>query len=215
MNNVIAIINDPDVTLGTIPSSVKTLNAWEVSWESLDLTNTYIILGGHMGSYDDSEYEYLKPEKKWLKSAVKNNTKILGICLGAQLLSDSLGGEAYLADNIEFGFKSLNFETDTEKFSEFTDVKVFTWHRDTFLIPPGAKLVAYTNFPQIYTIKNTVAFQFHPEISKALFTKWYGKEGSKEELANFNVDSELNYLEENIDSLSLAMNNFLNKWLVS
>jgi GMP synthase-like glutamine amidotransferase len=137
MNNVIAIINDPDVTLGTIPSSVKTLNAWEVSWENLDLTNTYIILGGHMGSYDDSEYEYLKPEKKWLKSAVQNNTKILGICLGAQLLSDALGGNAYLADNIEFGFKSLNFETDMEKFSEFTDVKVFTWHRDTFLIPPA------------------------------------------------------------------------------
>ena len=76
-------------------------------------------------------------------------------------------------------------------------------------------LISATNFPQIYTIKNTVAFQFHPEISKALFTKWYEKEGSKEELANFNVDSELNYLEENIDSLSLAMNNFLNKWLVS
>ena len=102
MNKTIAIINDPDVTLGTLPTSIETVNAWEAEWKKFSINDNYIILGGHMGAYEDEKYEYLKKEKHWLKNAVENNTKILGICLGAQLIADSTGGEAYLSKEIEF-----------------------------------------------------------------------------------------------------------------
>ena len=62
-----------------------------------------------MGAYEDEKYEYLKKEKNWIKYAVESNTKILGICLGAQLIADSNGGEAYLSKEIEFGLKDLTF----------------------------------------------------------------------------------------------------------
>ena len=107
MNKTIAIVNDPDVTLGTLPSSIITINAWEADWKKFNLNDNYIILGGHMGAYEDEKYEYLKKEKNWIKYAVECNTKILGICLGAQLIADSTGGEAFLSKEIEFGLKDL------------------------------------------------------------------------------------------------------------
>jgi hypothetical protein len=49
----IAIINDPQVTLGSIqPNDIDQIFAWEIDWKSLSPKDNYIILGGHMGAYD-------------------------------------------------------------------------------------------------------------------------------------------------------------------
>ncbi len=216
-NKTIAIVNDPKVTLGSISNDIQLINAWNVNWENLNLNDNYIILGGHMGSYQENEFSYLKEEKDWLKIAVTNNTKILGICLGAQLIADALGGKAYLSENIEFGFKELNFNKniDSKFFNQFKNIKVFTWHRDTFEIPYDAELIASTNFPQIFKLYNTVALQFHPEINLDLFNSWYENEVSKIELKNFDINSELSYLTKNSISLNKAVNSFIDDWLLA
>ncbi len=216
-NKTIAIVNDPKVTLGSISNDIQLINAWNVNWENLNLNDNYIILGGHMGSYQENEFSYLKEEKDWLKIAVTNNTKILGICLGAQLIADALGGKAYLSENIEFGFKELKFNKniDSKFFNQFKNIKVFTWHRDTFEIPYDAELIASTNFPQIFKLYNTVALQFHPEINLDLFNSWYENEVSKIELKNFDINSELSYLTKNSISLNKAVNSFIDDWLLA
>lgn len=216
-NKTIAIVNDPKVTLGSISNDIQLINAWNVNWENLNHNDNYIILGGHMGSYQENEFSYLKEEKDWLKIAVTNNTKILGICLGAQLIADALGGKAYLSENIEFGFKELNFNKniDSKFFNQFKNIKVFTWHRDTFEIPYDAELIASTNFPQIFKLYNTVALQFHPEINLDLFNSWYENEVSKIELKNFDINSELSYLTKNSISLNKAVNSFIDDWLLA
>ncbi|MFL2647968.1 MAG: hypothetical protein EVA29_00355 [Candidatus Actinomarinales bacterium] len=215
MNKTIAIINDPNVTLGTLPSTIIMQNAWEADWSKFNHNDNYIILGGHMGAYEEEKYEYLKKEKEWIRNAVENNSKILGICLGSQLVADSLDGEAYLSDEIEFGFKKLNFISKDEKFSDFEDSVVFTWHRDTFKIPSEAQLIAHTDFPQIYTIKNTVCIQFHPEVTVELFDKWYDSEISKKELKNYDVELTRNKLINHEKLMYQKVNSFYKKWLDS
>ena len=213
MNKTIAIVNDPDVTLGTLPSSIITINAWEADWKKFNLNDNYIILGGHMGSYDDQKFTYLQKEKEWLKYAINSNAKILGICLGSQLIADAMGGAAFLSKNIEFGFKNLEFLINDSLFDDFKNTKVFSWHRDTFNIPPEATLIAKTEYPQIYSIKNSLALQFHPEIKLDLFENWYDSDLSKEELVNYDVHSELNYLKNNSQHLEKTMHSFYNKWI--
>ncbi len=209
----IAIINDPDVTLGSLEgNNIKILNAWEIDWEKMPPSYDYIILGGHMGAYDTDKYPYLLSEKNWLSKSVNNEVKILGICLGSQLVADSLDGEAYLSDKIEFGFKKLNFIRKDDIFSDFIDTEVFTWHRDTFKIPTNAQLIADTDFPQIYKIKNTVCIQFHPEVTLKLFDKWYDSEVSKEELKNYDVDGTRNNLINNEKLMKQKVNKLFNKW---
>ena len=211
--STIAIINDSEVTAGSLPNNIISINAWDINWDELSLDDNYIILGGHMGSYDDQKFTYLQEEKEWLKYAINSNAKILGICLGSQLIADAMGGAAFLSKNIEFGFKNLEFLIDDSLFDDFKNTKVFSWHRDTFNIPPEATLIAKTEYPQIYSIKNSLALQFHPEIKLDLFENWYDSDLSKEELANYDVGSELNYLKENSQQLEKTMHNFYNKWI--
>ena len=71
---------------------------------------------------------------------------------------------------------------------------VATFKVDTFKIPSKAKLIAETDFPQIYKIKNTVCIQFHPEVTVELFDKWYESEVSKKELKNYDVELTRNKL---------------------
>ena len=215
MNKTIAIINDSEVTTGSLPNDIISINAWEVNWDLLSFDDSYIVLGGHMGSYDDEKFSYLQAEKLWLKKAINEDTKILGICLGSQLIADAMGGKAYLSENIEFGFKNLNFLVEDTLFEDFKNTKVFSWHRDTFDIPPGATLVAKTEFPQIYIIKNTTALQFHPEIKTDLFKAWYDSDLSKQELESYDVQSEVQYLNNNSQQLEHSMINFYSKWIKS
>ena len=211
--STIAIINDSEVTAGSLPNNIISINAWDINWDDLSLDDNYIILGGHMGSYDDQKFTYLQEEKEWLKYAINSNAKILGICLGSQLIADAMGGAAFLSKNNEFGFKNLEFLIDDSLFDDFKNTKVFSWHRDTFNIPPEATLIAKTEYPQIYSIKNSLALQFHPEIKLDLFENWYDSDLSKEELANYDVHSELNYLKDNYQQLEKTMHNFYNKWI--
>ncbi len=211
--STIAIINDSEVTAGSLPNNIISINAWDIDWNDLSLDDNYIILGGHMGSYDDQKFTYLQEEKEWLKYAINSNAKILGICLGSQLIADAMGGAAFLSKNIEFGFKNLEFLIDDSLFDDFKNTKVFSWHRDTFNIPPEATLIAKTEYPQIYSIKNSLALQFHPEIKLDLFENWYDSDLSKEELANYDVHSELHYLKVNSQQLEKTMHNFYNKWI--
>ena len=211
--STIAIINDSEVTAGSLPNNIISINAWDINWDNLSLDDNYIILGGHMGSYDDQKFTYLQEEKEWLKYAINSNAKILGICLGSQLIADAMGGAAFLSKNIEFGFKNLEFLIDDSLFDDFKNTKVFSWHRDTFNIPPEATLIAKTEYPQIFSIKNSLALQFHPEIKLDLFENWYDSDLSKEELANYDVHSELNYLKDNFQQLEKSMHNFYNKWI--
>ncbi len=213
INRTLAIVNDSEVTTGSLPKDITSINAWEIDWDALSLDDTYIILGGHMGSYDDKKFPYLQKEKQWLKKAINSDTKILGICLGSQLIADAMGGKAYLSEQIEFGFKDLNFIEEDSLFEDFKNSKVFSWHRDTFEIPPGATLVAKTNFPQIYKIKNTIALQFHPEIELNLFEAWYDSELSKQELECYDVKSEVQYLKDNSQQQEKSMINFYTKWM--
>ena len=212
-NKTIAIINDSEVTAGSLPDNINSINAWDINWDDLSLDDNFIILGGHMGAYDDQKFTYLQEEKKWLKYAINANSKILGICLGSQLIADAMGGSAFLSKNIEFGFKNLEFLIDDSLFDDFKNTKVFSWHRDTFNIPLEATLIAKTEYPQIFSIKNSLALQFHPEIKLDLFENWYDSDLSKEELANYDVHSELNYLKDNFQQLEKSMHNFYNKWI--
>ena len=74
--STIAIINDSDVTAGSLPNNIISINAWDINWDDLSLDDNYIILGGHMGSYDDQKFTYLQEEKEWLKYAINSNAKI-------------------------------------------------------------------------------------------------------------------------------------------
>ncbi len=50
-----------------------------------------IILGGDMGVHDEETFSWLIREKTFIREAIQADKRILGICLGAQLIAHELG----------------------------------------------------------------------------------------------------------------------------
>jgi len=128
-----------------------------------------IIMGGMMGAYEDEAFPWLVIEKKLIREAIETGRKVLGICLGAQLIASALGANVYKNDHSEIGFHQVKPLQDFHKvFSDSSgDLKFFQWHGDTFDLPDGACLIATSENVknQAFTWKNNVtALQFHPEM---------------------------------------------------
>jgi len=150
------------------PISISHLYAGEKLPDHSDY-DLLVILGGPMNIYEDDKYQWLTSEKNFIKQAISLRKKIFGICLGAQLLSDCLGGHVSKNEHKEIGWFPVKFEIleDVPLLngipSEFT---AFLWHGDTFSIPPGARRIASSeacpNQGFIYG-DSIIGFQFHIE----------------------------------------------------
>ncbi len=128
-----------------------------------------LVLGGPMNIYEYEEYPWLKEEKVFLKKAIREATifkkmAVVGICLGAQLISDALGGSVTENQYKEVGWFPVRSTNDMVPDS----LSVFHWHSDTFSIPKGAKCFSFSqgcaNQAFIYKQK-VLGLQFHLEMA--------------------------------------------------
>ncbi|MDT3496159.1 type 1 glutamine amidotransferase [Bacillus toyonensis] len=131
-----------------------------------------VILGGPMGVYDEERYPWLGLEKQFIKGAIQHRKLVLGICLGAQLIAEVIGGKVFKNNHKEIGWFPVKLAVDAKQydfFSEFPEEFVpFHWHADTFQLPPQAKRVAYSKgcINQAYVYEDhVVGLQFHLESS--------------------------------------------------
>jgi GMP synthase (glutamine-hydrolysing) len=130
-----------------------------------------IVLGGPMGVHDESQYPWLSDEKRSLETAIRSGTKVLGICLGAQLLADVLGAKVYPNQEKEIGWFPIEL-TDEGRRSPLGVLgrkrTVFHWHSDTFELPKGAMQLARSEAceNQAFQYEGSVlGFQFHLEMT--------------------------------------------------
>lgn len=132
-----------------------------------------IVMGGPMGVYDDDQYSWLAQEKEFIASAIAAGKKVMGICLGAQLIACVLGAKVTRNAHREIGWFPLEIpaEASTHPLGKILAqcTKVFHWHGDTFETPAQAQLIASSQAcaNQAYVIDNQVyGFQFHLETTE-------------------------------------------------
>ena len=105
-----------------------------------------VILGGPMNIYEEEEFPWLKREKKFIAEAIARQKVVLGICLGAQLVADVLGGKVFKNLHKEIGWYPVRLTPGARESSIFrllpAEFVAFHWHGDTFSIPPGGIRIA-------------------------------------------------------------------------
>ena len=129
-----------------------------------------IILGGPMSVHDEGLYPWLREEKDAIHGVLHGAKPILGICLGAQLLAESLGATVTPNTHKEIGWFPVFREGGeggppvVSCFPEQLDV--FHWHGETYTMPPGAyhfaSSMACRNQGFVYR-ESVVGLQFHLE----------------------------------------------------
>jgi GMP synthase (glutamine-hydrolysing) len=122
-----------------------------------------IICGGDMNVDEEHLYPWLRAEKKFIELCLEKSVKILGICLGGQLLAGVLGARVGPAPFWEVGWHLVKFE-HLPKFPE--EFEMFQWHGYSFDTPKGAIRIASNAIcqDQGFIYKNSaIGIQFHPE----------------------------------------------------
>lgn len=130
---------------------------------SIEQTDWVIILGGAMNVDDTVEFPWLKDEKRFLKEAVDAGKSCLGLCLGGQLLAQTLGGTVRKNEHWEAGWFRVALTGDGKSKDDLT---VFQFHQDAFTLPPGAERFATNAITANQAFKygeHVVGIQFHPE----------------------------------------------------
>lgn len=129
-----------------------------------------IVMGGPMSIHDEKDYPWLKQEKRFIRDCIKQGKKVLGICLGAQLIAEALGADIVPNQSREIGWFPLTINPALQ--ASFlkdvfpSSVDAFHWHGEVFSLPEGSVAVgssiACAN--QGFIVDDRVAaFQFHLE----------------------------------------------------
>ena len=179
-----------------------------------------IIMGGYMSIHDEINFPWLKKEKELIAAAIRQKKKILGVCLGSQLIADVSGATVYPNPEKEIGFMPVHF-TETAKqspfFKDFPDeATVFHWHGETFDLPDEAIHLAYTSAcrNQAYSIGNHIlGLQFHFEVTPKIVRDMIEQDGHELIPASYihsagKIMSDLHYLDSNKKMLFQLLDEF-------
>jgi GMP synthase (glutamine-hydrolysing) len=133
-----------------------------------------VVFGGPMSANDSDEF--VRRETDWLAVPLKEDKPFLGICLGAQMLVNHLGGkvDGHHEGAVEIGWYPLR-ATDEGKTLMHWPGMVYQFHREGFSLPAGATLLAtsdtYPNQAFRYG-RNAWGIQFHAELTRVMMQRW-------------------------------------------
>ncbi len=129
-----------------------------------------IVMGGPMSVHDEDEHPWLAEEKRHIRAAIDAGKKVLGICLGAQLIADALGAEVRPAEHKEIGWFEVERTDESDQCPVFYKLPrrfmAFHWHGERFALPDGARHLATSEAcdAQAFSYNDRVfALQFHVE----------------------------------------------------
>jgi GMP synthase (glutamine-hydrolysing) len=152
---------------------------------ALDEIDWLMVMGGSPSVWEEDKYPWLIPEKELIARALVHNKIILGICFGAQLLAQALGGTVSANCPKEIGWHDVNLTKAGRRSFLFRGIPdrftTFHWHSNCFTVPQGCTRLAFSeatpNQAFVSETRSIVGLQFHPEYTPAMvtyFSREYG-----------------------------------------
>lgn len=180
---VLAFRHGPSEGLGLIKN---VLDASGIACQYIDLyhapkapipdAEALILLGGSMSTNDN--LPFIKREIEHIRASIRMRKPVLGICLGAQLISKALGAKVYLNASKEIGWATVTFTEAGRNDPLFRGCEseiVFHWHGETFDLPEGADLLGSSAACRHQAFRfgdRLYGFQFHLEVTPEMILEW-------------------------------------------
>ena len=153
----------------------------------IDSFDLLMVMGGSQNAWDDQGYSWLREEKEFVAKAVDQGKLYLGICFGAQLLAEALGGKIFPNEHKEIGWHEVSLNQDGRESFLFRNVPpsfvTFHWHSDHFSLPDNCTRLAFSppteNQAFVCNERPAVGLQFHPEYTRDM-VKYYAAKRSQD-----------------------------------
>ncbi len=165
--------NQPNRTTGPLPD--------------LEVFDLIVVMGSVRSLTRKHDVEsWIYDELESLTAAHRRDQPILGICFGAQLLAEVVGGVVERSPITEIGWHPIQpTRLDTVPFGPGPWMQ---WHHDRFHAPPDADILATSPAgQQLFRLGRAVGAQFHPEITADILDGWLAAATSRY-LDQYNVD---------------------------
>jgi GMP synthase (glutamine-hydrolysing) len=154
-------------------SSTHTYNGEELpDAASIDFL---VIMGGPQSCTELDKYPYLRDEIALAKEIIAQNKPVLGVCLGAQIIGETLGAKTERSPAREIGVYPIHLTKAAETDPLFKTLPqsfdVMHWHNDMPGLPADAELLAYSEGCPRQIIKygkKVYGLQCHMELTSEL-----------------------------------------------
>ena len=189
----------------------------------LDPYDAMIVMGGPMDTWQEEIHPWLVPEKESIyEFACVQKKPYLGLCLGAQLLGEVVGGKVNKMDNPEIGILDINISNHNSIFKSMeNNIKVLQWHSyEISDLPDSATLLASSDVckVQAFSFERAYGLQFHVEQTNETVPQWSCipeyKTALEETLGSNALDKFTSGVDDNLaafnDSAKIIYNNFIN-----
>ena len=144
---------------------------------NLDQYDAMVVMGGPMDTWQEETYPWLKPEKEAIhKFTCINKKPFLGLCLGAQLLSEAVGGKVKKMKTPEIGVLKVSVKNNNSLFKGLNkELKVLQWHSyEAYDLPSSTNLLASSPAckVQAFSFDRAFGLQFHVEQTNKTVPEW-------------------------------------------
>jgi GMP synthase (glutamine-hydrolysing) len=153
-----------------------------------------LTFGGAMDVDQEDEHTWLPPEKALLAELLERGTPLLGVCLGAQLVSEAAGGKPRRASEPEIGWFEIEVTdegADDPLIGPLAPAfEGFEWHSYESGPPPDAVVLARTPVcAQAFRVGEAGwGIQFHAEVTAADANTWIADYRSDPDAVRIGVD---------------------------
>jgi len=150
---------------------VDRIDVADPAFAGLDLCehDLLIMMGGPMGVYEQDRYPWIACQLRRLKMRLEAERPTLGVCFGAQMMAQALGGHVFEGPRKEVGFHEVRVHDHLadNPLRHISGTPVLHWHGDTFTMPEGVELLGSSHVYEHQAFRrgnNILALQFHAEM---------------------------------------------------
>jgi GMP synthase (glutamine-hydrolysing) len=187
MKPLVCVRHQETAPLGIIEDVLRSLS---IEWSYLDAwergafptaaeISGLIVLGGEMNADQLDAYPFLRSVRNLMGEALSEGVPVLGVCLGAQIMTRALGAKVTPAPVREIGFlpvKATATGSSDPVLEPFApESTVFQFHEDECELPTGCELLFEGTGVSVQAFRAGAAaygVQFHFEVTGREIESW-------------------------------------------